>query len=335
METEVANPAPPVPLICLLDGRAGHEAQVLGLAEALGRRRPVTIERRMVHPAPWAAPLPAVAWHTLGSLVPGWMTAALADWQILAPLPQGAVVIAAGRRTAPVAAWLTRHHGGRSVQLMAPRMPATAFDLIAAPEHDRLQAPNAVATVGAIGRLTAQTIAAAAEADAARLAALPGPRVAVLVGGPSDSAGFEEADERALLDACSAIAAQGYTLLVTPSRRTPKRLIRALSTALADGKGWVWDGTGENPYPALLGHAEAVLVTADSVSMASEAGASGLPVHLLPLKGLSPKLAAFHRSLKERDITRDFDGTIQRWRYAPLAEADRLAAIVEERLLLQ
>ena len=90
-------------------------------------------------------------------------------------------------------------------------------------------------------------------------------------------------------------------------------------------RGFIWDGQGANPYPGLLGHADAVLVTEDSVNMASEAATTGLPVHVYPLRGRSPKIARFHASLEARGASRRFDGTIGRWSYPPLAEADRVA----------
>ncbi|MEL6198283.1 MAG: ELM1/GtrOC1 family putative glycosyltransferase, partial [Pseudomonadota bacterium] len=196
----------------MLDGRAGHAAQALGLAEALARRHPETvIETRCVRPKAWAAVLPPAVWQWLGRTLPRWPALALeAPETLLAPLPgprARRLVIAAGRRTAPVAAWLARTGGARSVQLMHPQMDLRAFDLVVAPSHDGLQAPNAVATTGALGRLTRPAIAAAAKAEAARFTDLPTPRLAVLVGGPSDSARFGEDDATRLIEACLSAAA--------------------------------------------------------------------------------------------------------------------------------
>ena len=49
--------------------------------------------------------------------------------------------------------------------------------------------------------------------------------------------------------------------------------------------------------------------------------------------GTSGRLRAFHRALEARGIARDFDGRVEAWSYAPLAEADRAAAEVERHLL--
>ncbi|NIV88419.1 MAG: hypothetical protein GWN35_16725, partial [Actinobacteria bacterium] len=48
------------------------------------------------------------------------------------------------------------------------------------------------------------------------------------------------------------------------------------------------EGTGANPYPAILGLAAAAIVTGDSVNMASEAATAGLPLHVFRLSRTSP-----------------------------------------------
>jgi len=94
---------------------------------------------------------------------------------------------------------------------------------------------------------------------------------------------------------------------------------------------YIWDGTGDNPYPALLGYADAVLVTEESVNMASEAASTGLPVHIFPATGVADKIARFHETLAATGASRRFDGEIARWKYKPLLEADRIARELIER----
>ena len=56
----------------ITDGRAGNEAQALGLAEAIARLRPARITLRRVAPRAWTARLPARMWHALGAREGGW-----------------------------------------------------------------------------------------------------------------------------------------------------------------------------------------------------------------------------------------------------------------------
>jgi mitochondrial fission protein ELM1 len=82
----------------------------------------------------------------------------------------------------------------------------------------------------------------------------------------------------------------------------------------------------------MLGLADAILVTADSVNMVSEALATGKPVHVIELPGRPGKFGDFHRSLFERGLTRPFRGRIESWTYVPPAETERAAREVLSRL---
>ena len=316
----------------ITDGRAGNEAQALGLAEAIARRRPARITLRRVAPKAWTARLPAQLWHALGAREGGWPFTAYGPRvrRIRPPWPD--LVIGAGRRIAPLVAALRTLHGLKVVQILDPRMPLAGFDLVAVPEHDRVTGPNVVATVGSIGRATPDTVALAAEPWRDRRAALARPRLAVLLGGPSAPARCGGGAAGRLSEALQALADQGHGLMVTPSRRTPQGLVARLHDLLGD-RALVWDRAGENPYPGILGLADAVLVTQDSVNMASEAASTGKPVHIFPLNRVSARIRRFHTVLEARGATRRFEGKIEAWNYPPLAEADRVAAEVDARLL--
>ncbi|MEM9783810.1 MAG: mitochondrial fission ELM1 family protein [Pseudomonadota bacterium] len=335
---------PSVTILCLTDGRAGNRAQALGLGEALARRatnrapRPVVVREGQVRLKRWSTLLPARGWDWAARTVPGWPGAGLLDAAATLTAPGADLIIGAGRRAAPIVAHIGRMYDVPTVQLLDPQMDPAAFTLVAAPRHDGLEATNAVATLGSVGRVTRASIDAAHAALPSdlsdRLHAMPRPRIAVLLGGGSNSARWSDDDEDAFVAACKALADAGCSLIVTPSRRTDPAITAALRSDLPTERLFLWDGAGPNPYPGMLGMADAVLVTADSVNMASEAAASGLPVHVFPIGHLDAKLASFHRALEEHGAARPFTGAIESWTYAPLAEADRLAGIVSDRLPL-
>ena len=108
----------------------------------------------------------------------------------------------------------------------------------------------------------------------------------------------------------------GGTVLVTPSRRTGAAGLALLRQRLGGFSAVIWDGSGDNPYFAYLALADAVLVTADSVSMISEAAATGKPVHILDLDGGNSKFARFHEAMQAAGITRPFSGSIESWSYS-------------------
>jgi mitochondrial fission protein ELM1 len=116
--------------------------------------------------------------------------------------------------------------------------------------------------------------------------------------------------------------------MVTLSRRTSHAARMQFHTWLAPHCAVFHDSEGANPYPAMLGAADHIFVTADSVNMATESAATGKPVHILSVDGRAGKLARFHQSLARRGCARPFNGKLEAWSYPPLLETDRVAAAV-------
>jgi len=111
-----------------------------------------------------------------------------------------------------------------------------------------------------------------------RIGEQPRPRIGVLIGGGNAAYRFAADDAHMLAAelACNA-AASGASLLVTTSRRTGTENLEILRAALADTRTFLWDGTGDNPYYGILGLADVLVVTADSVNMITEAVATAGP----------------------------------------------------------
>jgi mitochondrial fission protein ELM1 len=309
----------------LSDGKAGGEAQSLGLAEALGLAPEI---KRIEVRAPWRWLPPAVWPKSLWTLAPRGAR--------LAP-PWPGILIACGRLTAAAALAVCRASGGASftIQIQDAKIAPRHFDLVVVPQHDRVRGANVLTTHGALNRATPQRLAVAAARLAPQLAHLPRPRIAVLIGGTSKAHRLTPHTVRDLAAQLAALARdQGAGLMVTASRRTGEENESALRAALAEVPGVFWDGRGENPYFGYLGLADAVVVTADSVTMISEAAATGKPVHVAALEGGSAKFRRFHAAMQEAGVTRPFSGRLEDWRYEPLDEAARIAAEVRRRLEL-
>jgi hypothetical protein len=307
----------------LSDGKTGSENQCLGLAEAVGCRPEV---KRIAARLPWRALPPALWLSPMAALGPG-------SDAIAAPWPR--LLIASGRQTVAVAAAIRRRANGATfaVQLLDPRIAPSRFDLVVAPEHDGLAGDNVIATKGALHAVNAARLGDAAERFRPRLAALPRPLVAVLVGG-ANAAYRLGASEAARLAAGlrAAAASDGAGFVVTASRRTGAEALAALHTGLDGLPAELWTGEGENPYLGYLALCDAIVVTADSVNMVSEAASTGKPVHVFELPGGKAKFRRFHAAFAEAGITRPFEGRIGRWSYAPLDETGRVAALIRRRL---
>ena len=309
--------AEPQPLIiwAVSDGRAGIEAQALGLAEAVARLRPAQIAIKHVR---WPAGLGRLPWR----LIPPRLNA---GDQLGLPWPD--IWIAAGRATLPLSTRVKRWSDGASfvVQTQDPRTDLRPFDLVIPPEHDRLTGPNVFPILGAPNRLTAERLNTALTRFPA-LASLAHPRVAVIIGGKSKAFDLPPERARALASEIRAavIAASG-SILLSFTRRTPPAARRIMADALTDLPGVIWDETGENPYFAFLAAADAILVTEDSTNLSTDAAATGKPVFRLSLPGHSAKLARFHAALERRGLASVFAGAVSGASQGPLLETDRAA----------
>jgi uncharacterized protein len=165
---------------------------------------------------------------------------------------------------------------------------------------------------------------------------LPRPILGVLIGGANRAYRLPLVRLAAIADAIAgAVRETGGSAVVTPSRRTGDEGVMLLRERLAGLPAAIWDMTGDNPYFAYLAVADAFLVTADSVSMISEAGATGKPAHIIELDGGDAKFARFHQAMREAGITRQFTGRIESWRYAPLDDTARAGAALRALMLEQ
>ncbi len=311
----------------LADPRAGTAAQALGIAEALG-------EPFAIKPLSWTG------LSRLPNLLPGGSLVGLAAEarSALAP-PWPKLVIAAGRRAAPIALWLRRKARARLVQVMRPGVAPERFDLLVLPVHDRpAPAANVIEVIGAPHRITRTGLEEAASAWRQRVAHLPLPRVALLVGGPVRAEGLDPALARDLATRVAALAlASGGSVMATTSRRTGREAEQALAEGLEAVPHLLhrWGEGGENPYRGFLALADAIVVTGDSVSMLSEACATAAPVFFWSPPGLAgPRHARFHASLVAAGMAAPLGDTLEGTERATLDEAGRVAEAIRSRGLI-
>jgi mitochondrial fission protein ELM1 len=167
------------------------------------------------------------------------------------------------------------------------------------------------------------------------LGALPRPRVGVLIGGPRTGIRIDTNYAQQLVAQLLARRrSEGGSLLVLGSRRTPGGVMDVMRSALHDTPGLIWSGPddGSNPYPGVMGWADQLVVTPDSVNMLSEACAVGCAVQTLVSAPLPPKLARFHQSLREAGLLHDLD-VEPPVRQTPLRETAAIAEVLRGRIL--
>jgi len=322
---------PPLIIWAISDGRAGIEAQAVGLAEAVAREARVqgieaTIEIKRVG---WTGRVGRLPWW-LNWFPRRWLTP---ESDINGPWPD--LWIAAGRATLPLSIRAKRWSGGKTyvVQIQDPRVPPQMFDLVIPPKHDRLSGDNILSITGSPHRVTVARLASEYEAFRDQLDDLPRPRVAVLLGGKSKA--FDLPVERAAQMAHQIqipLEQDGGSLLMTFSRRTPEPARALLTARLRHLPGMIWDGEGPNPYFAFLAAADYILVTEDSTNMATEAASTGKPVFILKMEGSSLKFRLFHEELERQGAARPYGGAFHGWTYEPVDETGRAAREVLARM---
>lgn len=301
----------------LADPRAGTAAQAIGIAERLG------LPFRTV-PLEWGklARLP-LGWPTLMGLTAASRAAFAPPWPRL--------VISAGRRSAPVALWLGRR-GARTVHCM--RAPGSGgFDLQVVGAHDgAAPAANRLEILGAAHRISPARLAAARTRFAA-LAALPSPRVALLLGGPVRAEGLDPAIAAAL---GRRVAGFAGSVMATASRRTGAAATAALAESLKPipHRLHAWGSAEENPLLGFMAWADVMVVSGDSVSMLSEALVTPAPLFIAPLGDEGPRHRALHDSLRAAGQARPITDAPAPFARAPRDEVARVVAAIRDRGLL-
>jgi len=269
-----AGAASAIPRVWLLMGhRAGDNTQVQALGEALGW--PFEIKRFVYKPWERILNLPFLA--TLAGVD-------RSQSDVLAP-PWPDLVLTAGRRNEPIARWIKAQNGGRTrlVHVGRPWAALARWDLVVTTPQYRLpRGPTVLHNEAPLHRVTRERLEAAAREWGPRVAHLPRPYVTVLAGGPSGPYPFDAASGAKLARQASELAAKRHgSLLVTTSARTPAATIEALFANVSVPSmlyRWRRDDS-DNPFFGFLALADAIVVTADSVSMMTEACATGRSVY--------------------------------------------------------
>lgn len=333
------------PVWVLDDLRDSSSVQAIGIAERLGlpfRRVPLSWTW-LAHVALLARRGSLLGVAAAGSGEPN-VTAVIPPLTRL-PLPADLfrdagpmLTLSAGARAAAVALWLQSRFGTRAVHCTRPVLHGREFDLLVVGEHDRPPDwPNVLPILGAPHRLSPLLLRYAEAAWGDRLAHLPQPRLALLVGGPVHATDMVPAQAHTLALRVAALARQyGGSVLATTTGRTGREATDALAAGLASAVHVLhrWSEPGEDSYAGFLACADAVVVTGDSEAMLSEACATEVPVFIAMPELAGARHRRLHASLIAAAEARLFDDELSPWPRRPLDEAGRVAQEIMRRSLL-
>jgi lauroyl/myristoyl acyltransferase len=208
------------------------------------------------------------------------------------------VVISAGSLCAPVNTLIAREHEAKAVTLLRPSMlPLSRFDAVVLPEHDVLVkamvGKNVVLTKGAPNLVDEKYLNDQAALLMQRYSHLKLRNkfvIGVLLGGDTKSYILDESVARILANQIKEAAEQlDADIMITTSRRTSdkvenvfyrefKKYARCQLLVIANRNN-VNEAVG-----GILGLADVVVVSGDSISMVSEAASSGKRTVVFPVK---------------------------------------------------
>lgn len=307
----------------ITEGIAGTENQCIGVAEELGM---TPVIKRIKLKFPWKQLSPWLSWGHGQALAEG-------SDPIDRPYPD--LVLASGRKSIGISRHIRKQSGGQTfvVQIQDPRINPKHFDLVVVPQHDPTRGDNVLVTKAGLHRVTPGKLSAAKEKWEKHFSKIPHPRVAVLIGGTSKAHTMTLENARLLaLQLLHLAESPDIGLIITASRRTGEENSKLMREMLQGPAISFWDGTGDNPYFGLLALADFIIVTEDSVSMASEALSTGKPVYIVALEGGARRLDKFHKILHEQGYTRPFTGLLEKWSYTPPSDTQLVAEEIRQRM---
>lgn len=285
----------------LLGPRVGDNNQALALAEGLGE--------------PFA--VKTLAYNGLQRLSL-WLPPTLASLRrehrqdLVAPWPE--VVIAVGRRSVPVARWIRARSRGRTriVRIGHPHGQDRHFDLIITTrQYQTPTGDNVLLLPVSMSRFVPPP--PPTDEEKIWIDALQRPIRLVAIGGPTKYWCLDAGDIVRSLD----VDRQGSAVAVI-SRRTPSSLVGRLREIVAASPAMRLVEGRFPSFSALLGQADEIYVTGDSISMISEAVQTGKPVAIIPcardakgLRQLGAEPRSHGRGAFRRDIRRFWDFLVE------------------------
>ena len=230
--------------------------------------------------------------------------------QVREPWPD--LVIAAGRKTIPYLKYIRRASKKecKTIYLQDPRIDSKEFDIVWAPEHDSIEGNNVVKTITSPNRVTNELLNYHHDKWLGELSKLKGPFIGFLIGGKSKAYNFNDDECEKIIQAINFVISNGYTPLITLSRRSPKKLSNRIKSLLINEKNLFYDGKGDNPYFAILKASELIITTPDSANMISEAINVPKPVYYIDIKTNSKRFNKFINTLVNSGHIRPFENNI-------------------------
>lgn len=264
------------------------------------------------------------------------------------------IVVCAGRRLSSVALNIKKRSNGKTliINIMNPNLPFKYFDILILPKHDNtskfLLKDNIIETNGSLSIVNKEKLKTESNKWSAFFKEYKKPLIALIIGGDTKDYKFKPKEFGIMVSNLSNIVNKlSGSLLITTSRRTSDECIKEIKQKLNCDYyfyDWKWENDPNNmqkselgnPYSALLGLSNFLVVTGDSMSMVSEACSTGKPTYVyMPKDSLGKKHLRFLQALMKDNYIKEFDKNtvnLEKYDYEPLDELNRVIKIIEKKL---
>ncbi len=312
-------------IVILSDGKAGHFKQSEVVAEILADFKEfhgqagLKFETERIY-VEYRSPFHRTVLFCLAFLMKPWIQGRL-HWlaPFFTPETQKAIeqanadfIIAAGSGLAPLQMLLAQETGAKKIVIMNPPFPycMTDYDLAIVPAHDGGQVPKrTLRSVIMPSGYKAHERGPDVQQLQEKLGEGTKPKIAVFLGGATRDYDLMVSDMEKLCSTLKRAASRAGDFMITTSRRTSAPVECFLKSNLAGQAGCrllVIANEENPPYAAggMMGLADLLIVTEDSLAMISEAVGTGKRVIVLSLgEGELPeKHYRFHQILAQRGL---------------------------------
>ncbi len=260
--------------------------------------------------------------------------------------PWPKLVIGCGRRSAAIGLWIKKQSQNYSkyIQIMWPSYPYKNIDLIFTPAHDNILKKNNVVNIfSSPNVIDDKLLKINYEKWKNTFKLLSSPKITVLIGGDTKNNQFTSNHIKILMNHIKLLHTKlGGSLLITTSRRTSLECFIQIKKELKDLANnfilWGPHMNTNNPYFGMLSHSDLIVVTGDSMSICSEAAATGKPVLIFSPEDItSKKHKKFHKLLIENNIAKYIEkfsiNEINDFNHKPVNESKKIAKIIMNKFL--
>ena len=233
-------------------------------------------------------------------------------------------VISCGRITAPYSLILKKIYKCKNCHILNPYIKKKVFDKIIIPEYDSPKfsfIENLILTKGTLVNI--EKISLKKKKLKCLIKLFNGKKkiVLILVGGDGKSSKITFKELQPIIESLN--QQKNIEIAYCFSRRTSHSL-KKLIVKNKNEKSLIFPLKSFNPYWELINISNFIFVTADSVSMTSDALSSGKPTYVIPIKRIKSKIKKFHFNLNKENFTRVYKNKLQKWKYEKFEESKKV-----------